>query len=179
MPDGLIHSPSHEHRIRTKKPHPGLNADLTHSGWIQMGQGLPEIATGAPRHGSTAEKEKNNDEAPLLLWQRHARQSSPASDASKQENASRAVGSESALLPVVSGSAERSALNLRRRVGLSLPHICTGHRGSARSVLEARILCEGGLWIWWRSHATVRLRLRHRFLYPWPRIAGIDCPFAS
>jgi hypothetical protein len=100
MPNGLIHSPSHEHRIRTKKPHPGLNADLAHSGWIQMGQGPPEIATGAPRHGSTAEKE-DDDEAPLLLWQRHARQPGPASDASKQENTSRAVGSESALLPEV------------------------------------------------------------------------------
>lgn len=79
----------------------------------------------------------------------------------------------------VYGSGERSALNSRRGVGLSLPHTCTSHRGSARSVLEARILCERGLWIWWRSHATVRLRLRHRFLYPWPRIAGIDRSFAS
>jgi hypothetical protein len=79
----------------------------------------------------------------------------------------------------VCGSVERSALNSRRGVSLSLPHACTGYRESARSVLEARILCEGGLWIWWRSHATVRLRQRHRFLYLWPRIAGIDRSFAS
>jgi hypothetical protein len=36
-----------------------------------MGQGPPEITTGAPRHGFTTEKKKkkkkNNDEAPLLL----------------------------------------------------------------------------------------------------------------
>jgi len=85
-----------------KQPHPGFNADLAHSGWIQMGQGPLEIATGAARQGSTAEKEKDDEGATLLLWQRHARQLSPASDTSNQENASRAVGSESALLPMVS-----------------------------------------------------------------------------
>ena len=65
-----------------------------------MGQGPSEIATGAPRHGSTAEKEED-DEALRLLWQRYVRQSSPAFDVSRQENASRAAASESALLPVV------------------------------------------------------------------------------
>jgi hypothetical protein len=65
-----------------------------------MGQGPPEIATGVPKHSSTVEKEDDN-EAPRLLWQRYARQSSPASDVFKQENALQAVTSESALLPVV------------------------------------------------------------------------------
>ena len=65
-----------------KKSHPGLNADPPYSGWIQMGQGPSEIATGAPRHGSMVKKE-NDDEASLFLWQRYARQSSPAPDVSK------------------------------------------------------------------------------------------------
>ena len=123
-----------------------------------MGQGPPGIATGAIRHGSTAEKEKDNDEAPLLLWQRHARQPSPASDLSKQENASRAVGSESALLPMV---------------GLSLPLTCTGHRGSARSVSGGRGSCAkedcgvgGGVMPRFDYDCGID------FFYPWPRIAG-------
>jgi hypothetical protein len=67
-----------------------------------MGQDPSEIAIGVSRHGSTAEKD--DDEASLLLWQRYERQSSPVSDVSNQENASRAVGSESILLPVMDSS---------------------------------------------------------------------------
>jgi hypothetical protein len=61
----------------------------------------------------------------------------------------------------------------------SASHMHWSPRISSFRFWKARILREEGLWIWWRSHATVRLRLRHRFLYPWPCIAGIDRSFAS
>ena len=48
----------------------------------------------------------------------------------------------------------------------SASHLHWSPRISSFRFWRARILCEGGLWSWLRSHATVRLRLRHRLLLP-------------
>lgn len=122
--------------------------------WVRVHQRLLRVHPGTvPRR----RRRRTTTRRPFS-WQRHARQPSPASDVSEQENASRAIDSESALLPMV---------------GLSLPLTCTGHRGSARSISKERESCakencgfDGGVMPRFDYNCGID------FFYPWPRIAG-------